>query len=228
MEKTRRKVRSFVRREGRFTPAQREAFSRYWPVYGIDEGQQKLDYAELFGRHAPVYLELGFGDGQVLKTLAARHPEYDYLGVEVHRPGVGRLMRELAELDVGNVRVACTDGSELLHRRIAEASLAGIMIFFPDPWPKKKHHKRRLIQPDFVHMAASRLQPDGLLHLATDWEDYALQMLEVLSAEALLENTDPGKGFTARPDSRPLSKYEARGQRLGHGVWDLVFRRRQI
>jgi len=227
MEKTHRKVRSYVRREGRFTPAQREAFSRYWSVYGIEDGDQVLDYEVLFGRHAPVHLELGFGDGQVLKTLASRHPEHDYLGVEVHRPGVGRLMRELADLEIDNVRIACTDGSEFLQRRIAESSLSGIMIFFPDPWPKKKHHKRRLIQPAFVAMAASRLQPGGSLHLATDWEDYALQMLEVLSAEPSLQNTASGTGFSARPESRPLSKYEARGQRLGHGVWDLIFRRRQ-
>ena len=158
--------------------------------------------------------------------LSAQHPENDYLGIEVHRPGVGRVMRELDQQGLKNVRVASEDGMELLQNSITAESLAGILIFFPDPWHKKKHKKRRMIQADFVHMAATRLKPGGILHLATDWEDYAQQMLEVLSAEPMLINTSPENAYVERPQSRPLTKYEERGLRLGHGVWDLVFRRR--
>lgn len=220
-----RKIRSFVRREGRFTPAQRSAFDQLWPVYGINVTTTHWDFHELFGRQSDVYLELGFGDGRLLKLLSTSHPERDYIGVEVHRPGVGRVMRELHEQGISNVRVACEDGVDVLQQNIPLASLSGILIFFPDPWHKKKHHKRRLIQPEFVHMAAQRLKQGGILHLATDWEDYAMQMLEVLSAEPLLENTSADGGYVERPESRPLTKYEQRGLRLGHGVWDLVFRR---
>jgi len=221
-----RKIRSFVRREGRFTPAQRDAFERLWPTYGLDPNQGKWNLAELFGREAPVILELGFGDGRVLKMQAARDPAIDFLGVEVHRPGVGRLMRELDEDDILNVRLACADGTEVLEHNIAEDSLSGLLIFFPDPWHKKKHNKRRLIQPAFIQMAVSRLKHGGILHMATDWEDYADQMLEVLNAELALENTITDGGFASRPVHRPVTKYEERGQRLGHGVWDLVFKKK--
>lgn len=220
-----RKIRSYVRREGRFTPAQKLAYESLWPVYGLDVTSEKWDLSRLFGRQSDVFLELGFGDGRVLKMLSARHPENDYLGIEVHRPGVGRVMRELEEQGLRNVRVASEDGMEVLQRNIPEQSLAGILIFFPDPWHKKKHKKRRMIQPEFVHAAAQRLQQGGILHLATDWEDYAQQMLEVLSAEPLLKNTSVENTYVERPQSRPLTKYEQRGLRLGHGVWDLVFQR---
>lgn len=219
------KIRSYVRREGRFTPAQRSAFESLWPVYGIDEVLGCWDFCKMFGRESKVFLELGFGDGRVLKTLATRHPENDYIGIEVHRPGVGRIMHEMYEAGLKNVRVICEDGDVIFQKNIPRDSLAGISIFFPDPWHKRKHNKRRLIQADFVHMAASRLQSGGMLHLATDWEDYARQMLEVLSSEPLLENSGEENGFVERPGSRPLTKYEQRGIRLGHGVWDLVFRR---
>jgi tRNA (guanine-N7-)-methyltransferase len=221
-----RKIRSFVRREGRFTPAQRDAFERLWPTFGLDPNQGPWNLTELFGREAPVILELGFGDGRVLKMQAARDPGIDFLGVEVHRPGVGRLMRELDQDDILNVRLACADGAEILAHNIAEQSLSGILIFFPDPWHKKRHHKRRLIQPDFIHMAASRLKRGGILHMATDWEEYAEQMLAVLNAEPMLVNTIADGGFAVRPEQRPVTKYEERGQRLGHGVWDLVFKRK--
>jgi tRNA (guanine-N7-)-methyltransferase len=179
----------------------------------------------MFGRKSDVFLELGFGDGRVLKAMAARHPENDYIGIEVHRPGVGRLMRELHEEGIQNVRVSSEDGTGVLKDNIPLNSLSGISIFFPDPWHKKKHNKRRLIQQEFTSMAASRLKPGGVLHLATDWQDYAEQMLEVMAAEPLLENCSTDSTYAERPDSRPLTKYEQRGLRLGHGVWDLVFRR---
>ena len=220
-----RKIRSYVRREGRFTPAQKLAYESLWPVYGLDVTSEQWDLAHLFGRQSDVFLELGFGDGRALKMLSARHPENDYLGIEVHRPGVGRVMRELEEQGLRNVRVASEDGMEVLQRNIPDQSLAGILIFFPDPWHKKKHKKRRMIQPEFVRAAALRLQQGGILHLATDWEDYAQQMLEVLSAEPLLKNTSLENTYVERPQSRPLTKYEQRGLRLGHGVWDLVFQR---
>ena len=218
-----RKIRSYVRREGRFTPAQKSAYESLWPVYGLDATAEQWDFSRVFDRQSDVFLELGFGDGRVLKMLSAEYPENDYLGIEVHRPGVGRVMRELDQQGLKNVRVASEDGMELLQNNIAADSLAGILIFFPDPWHKKKHKKRRMIQAEFVHMAASRLKPGGILHLATDWEDYAQQMLEVLSVEPLLINTSTEKTFVERPQSRPITKYEERGLRLGHGVWDLVF-----
>jgi tRNA (guanine-N7-)-methyltransferase len=220
-----RKIRSYVRREGRFTPAQRSAFESFWPDFGIDITDEKLDFHSMFGRKSDVFLELGFGDGRVLKAMAARHPENDYIGIEVHRPGVGRLMRELHEEGIQNVRVSSEDGTGVLKDNIPLNSLSGISIFFPDPWHKKKHNKRRLIQQEFTSMAASRLIPGGVLHLATDWQDYAEQMLEVMAAEPLLENCSTDSTYAERPDSRPLTKYEQRGLRLGHGVWDLVFRR---
>jgi tRNA (guanine-N7-)-methyltransferase len=222
-----RKIRSYVRREGRFTPSQRLAFESLWPVYGIDKTTEQWNFEKLFGRQSDVFLELGFGDGRVLKTLAARHLENDYLGIEVHRPGVGRVMRELNEEGLMNVKLTAEDGMDVLQQNIAADSLAGLLIFFPDPWHKKKHHKRRMIQPEFSHMAATRIKPGGIFHLATDWEDYALQMLEVLSLEPLLENSGEENSFIERPDSRPLTKYEQRGLRLGHGVWDMVFRRKE-
>jgi tRNA (guanine-N7-)-methyltransferase len=220
-----RKIRSYVRREGRFTPSQRSAFKTLWPAYGIDKTAELWNFEELFGRQSDVFLELGFGDGRVLKTLSARHPENDYLGIEVHRPGVGRVMRELNEEGLMNVKLAADDGMEILQQNIATESLAGLLIFFPDPWHKKKHNKRRMIQPEFVHMAATRIKVGGILHLATDWEDYALQMLDVLSSEPLLENSSSKNSFIERPESRPLTKYEQRGMRLGHSVWDLLFNR---
>jgi tRNA (guanine-N7-)-methyltransferase len=223
--KHQRKIRSYVRREGRFTPAQRSAFESYWPDFGIDVTDDKWDFPTMFGRQSDVFVELGFGDGRVLKTIAARHSENDYIGIEVHRPGVGRLMRELHEEGIQNVRVASEDGTGILKDNIPLNSLSGISIFFPDPWHKKKHNKRRLIQQEFTSMAASRLKPGGVMHLATDWQDYAEQMLEVLQAEPLLENTSSDNSYIERPESRPLSKYEQRGIRLGHGVWDLFFRR---
>jgi tRNA (guanine-N7-)-methyltransferase len=216
----RREIRSFVRREGRMTDAQKRAIDELWPRYGVDAPAAALDLAALFGREAPVALEIGFGNGEHLLGRAGAEPDKDFLGVEVHRPGVGRvLMRAKAE-GLKNLRVACADAVEVLRDWLAPACLAEILIYFPDPWPKKRHHKRRLVQPEFAALLASRLQPGGVLRLATDWKDYADHMLAVLDAERALRG-----GLVPRPAARPVTKFERRGEKLGHGVFDLVYTR---
>jgi len=220
----RRRIRSFVRREGRLTPAQRRALEELLPRYGVP-GHGPLDPVALFGRRAPLTVEVGFGNGEVLAHLAAAHPERDHLGIEVHRPGVGRLLNRIHELGLANVRVAVDDAMEVLPR-LPEGSIDLLLVFFPDPWHKKRHHKRRLVNAEFARLAASRLRPGGRLHLATDWEDYARQMLEVLGAEPALHNLSPAGDFVPRPDSRPVTRFEARGRRLGHEVFDLLYERR--
>ena len=220
-----RTVRSFVTRAGRITPAQQRALSELWPRFGLDYAPQALQAEALFGRRVPLTLEIGFGNGDNLLALARAHPERDYLGIEVHRPGVGRLLLGVAEHALGNVRVICHDAVEVLAGQIAPATLAEILILFPDPWPKKRHHKRRLVQREFVDLAASRLQPGGLLRLATDWEPYAHAMLEALRAAPLLVNTAESGTFVPRPAERAPTRFEQRGTRLGHEVWDLAFRR---
>ena len=219
-----RPIRSFVRREGRLTPGQQRALERHWPRWGVEPGHGPLDLEALFGRRAPVTLEIGFGNGESLAQMAAADPQRDFLGVEVHRPGVGHLLQQVEDLGLGNVRVACHDAVELVREQIPEAGLDCVQVFFPDPWPKKRHHKRRLIQPAFVQQLRHCLRPGGRLHLATDWEDYARHMLEVMTAAEGFVNTAPGEGFSPR-GARPLTKFERRGQGLGHGVWDLVFTR---
>ena len=223
----RRPIRSFVRREGRITKAQERALTELWPRYGVDAGDAPLDFRALFGRAAPVHVEIGFGNGDVLAAMAARHPEYDYLGIEVHRPGIGALLRRLEAAGLGNARVMRADAKEVLARNIPDAALSAVNIFFPDPWPKKRHHKRRLIQPEFAELVRRKLQPGGMLHLATDWRDYAEQMLDVLSQTPGFENTAAAGAFAPRPEERPLTKFEQRGKRLGHEVYDLSFRRSQ-
>ena len=218
-----RAIRSYVLRQGRMSPAQERAIETLLPQYGIEYAPGHIDFSAQFGRSAPVVLEIGFGMGETTARIAAALPETDFLGVEVHAPGVGALLKQIGELELRNVRVIRHDAAAVVQDMIAPATLAGIHLFFPDPWPKKRHHKRRLVQPAFVGLLASRLQPDGYLHLATDWEEYAQQMLDVLSAEPLLRNTTGG--FSPRPAHRPLTKFEQRGMRLGHGVWDVVFRR---
>jgi len=222
-----RPIRSFVTRAGRITAAQQRALADLWPAYGSDFAAGTLDLPALFGRRAPCTLEIGFGNGENLVTLAAAHPERDYLGIEVHRPGVGRALLALAERGLTNVRVICHDAVEVLGSRIAPGSLDEVLILFPDPWPKKRHHKRRLIQPPFVALLARALAPGGTLHLATDWEPYAQEMLAVLGAAAGLENLAPGSGFGPRPPERLPTRFERRGVRLGHAVWDLTFRKRR-
>jgi tRNA (guanine-N7-)-methyltransferase len=221
----RRSVRSFVVRAGRMTVAQERAWHELWPRYGVETAGTPLDFAAIFGREAPRTLEIGFGNGESLVALAAAHPDRDYLGIEVHRPGVGHLMLRAEELALANVRAICRDAVEVLRECLAPATLDEVLLYFPDPWPKKRHHKRRIVQPDFVALVASRLRPGGTLRMATDWEPYAAHMLEVASGCATLRNESPDGGFVPRPDSRPVTRFERRGQRLGHGVWDLAFRR---
>jgi tRNA (guanine-N7-)-methyltransferase len=218
-----RPIRSYVLRQGRVTDAQQRACEELLPRYGIPFAPEPADLDRIFGRAAPRVVEIGFGMGETTADVAARNPATDYLGIEVHTPGVGSLLKRVAGLGLTNVRVIRHDAVEVLERMIAPASLAGVHIFFPDPWPKKRHHKRRLIQPSFATLAASRMKPGAVLHVATDWEEYAQQILEVLASEPQLANT--AEGYAPRPDYRPLTKFENRGLKLGHRVWDIVFRR---
>ena len=219
----RRPVRSYVLRAGRMGSGQQRALAELGPRFVLPFQPQPLDAAAIFGRRAPLVLEIGFGMGAATAAIAAARPDADFLGVEVHEPGVGALLRLIGEHGLTNLRIVRHDAVEVLQQMIAPASLAGVHVFFPDPWHKKRHHKRRLIQPPLAALIASRLAPGGVLHCATDWEPYAEQMLQVLSAEPLLANT--AAGYAPRPDYRPLTKFEARGLRLGHGVWDLLFNR---
>ena len=218
-----RRVRSFVLRQGRMTPGQQRALTELLPRYAVPEGP--LDFAALFGRDAKRTLEIGFGDGHNLAELARRHPEQDFLGCEVHRPGVGRLLLTLEAEQLANLRVYADDALPLLKERIADASLDAILIYFPDPWPKKRHHKRRLVQADTAELFARKLKSGGTLQLATDWEDYARHALEVLNACPAFRNRDPHGGGVPRPLERPETKFERRGLKLGHQVSDLVFTR---
>jgi tRNA (guanine-N7-)-methyltransferase len=217
----RRSIRSYVLRQGRISNAQRRAHAELFPVYGVPFSPAPLDLVALFGRAAPKTLEIGFGMGETTAAIAQQHPECDTLGVEVHTPGVGSLLARIAELRLANVRIVQHDAVEVIEKMIAPEALDGVHLFFPDPWPKKRHHKRRLIQAPFVSLLASRMKPGAVLHACTDWEDYAAQMLQVLSAESTLQNT--ASGYAARPDTRPQTKFERRGLSLGHRVWDLVF-----
>ncbi|MEX0959651.1 MAG: tRNA (guanosine(46)-N7)-methyltransferase TrmB [Burkholderiales bacterium] len=218
-----RPIRSFVLRQGRISNAQQRAIETLLPHWGIPFRPEAIDLNTVFGREAPKILEIGFGMGETTAAFAAAHPEIDLLGVEVHTPGVGSLLKQVAELGITNLRVIQHDAVEVVRHMIPPASLRGVHVFFPDPWPKKRHHKRRLLQPPFVSKLVDRLQPGGYIHVATDWQDYAEQVLEVLRAEPLLENTV--QAFAPRPAHRPMTRFEQRGLRLGHGVWDIVFLR---
>lgn len=218
-----RPIRSFVLRAGRLGPGQARALAELGPRFLIPYRESPLDLDAAFARRAPKVLEIGFGMGETTARIAAEHPDIDYLGVEVHTPGVGALLKRIGELGLSNVRIIQHDAVEVVRHMLPEESLDGVHIFFPDPWHKKRHHKRRLIQAEFVGLLARRLKPGAYVHLATDWEDYAQQMLKVLSAEPNLANT--AGGFAERPAYRPLTKFEQRGLRLGHRVWDLIFRR---
>lgn len=219
-----RRIRSFVTRAGRLSDAQAKAINELGPRFCIAYAKDSLDFDQVFSRHAPTILEIGFGMGETTATIASGMPEANFLGVEVHTPGVGSLLKRIGEQDLQNLRLVQHDAVEVVREMIAPESLAGVHIFFPDPWHKARHNKRRLIQTPFVQLLASRLAHGGYLHCATDWQDYAEQMLEVLSVEPSLQNTAPD--YVSRPDYRPVTKFEQRGMRLGHGVWDLVFKKR--
>jgi tRNA (guanine-N7-)-methyltransferase len=222
--RTPRPIRSFVLRQGRMSPAQQRALDALLPRYGVAFQRAPLDLDRVFGRSAPRVLEIGCGMGETTARIAAEQPAVDFLGVEVHAPGVGSLLLRIDEGGLANLRVVMHDAVEVVAAMIPPGSLAGIHVFFPDPWPKKRHHKRRLLQPGFVHELALRLQPGGCLHVATDWEDYAHEILATLAAEPLLANSAPA--FAPRPPSRPLTKFEVRGLKLGHRVWDAIFVRK--
>ena len=221
----RRQVRSFVLRGGRLTDGQRRALEELWPLYGIPDGEGELNFYALFGNDHPVIMEIGFGNGDATWEMAAQQTEKNFLGVEVHQPGVGHLLLKLASKGITNVRVACADAVELLRDRVPDASLDGVRIYFPDPWPKKRHHKRRIIQQVFIELLAEKMQDGAILHMATDWEAYAEFIMEVMRGSRQFENMSPHGGAYPRPEWRPQTRYEKRGERLGHCVHDLVFRR---
>jgi tRNA (guanine-N7-)-methyltransferase len=218
-----RPIRSFVLRQGRMSNAQTRALETLLPRWGIPYREALLDLDAAFGRSAPKIIEIGFGMGDSTVAIAAAHPQNDYLGIEVHGPGIGSLLNQIEALGLTNLRVIQHDAVEVLKHMIAPASLDGVHIFFPDPWHKKKHHKRRLIQPELVALLCNKLKPGGYLHAATDWQEYAEHILAVLTAEPALANT--AAGYAPKPDYRPLTKFEQRGIKLGHGVWDIVFRK---
>ena len=216
-------IRSYVLRQGRFSRGQQRAYEELLPRFGVAYDRKPLDLQALFGRPGRVVAEVGSGMGETTARIAAENPDIDYLAIEVHAPGVGSLLRQVEERALANVRVVRHDAVEVLRDMVPEASLAGIHVFFPDPWPKKRHHKRRLVQPEFAALARDRLQPGGYLHVATDWQEYAEHVLAVLSATPGLANTAPD--FAPRPATRPETKFERRGLKLGHGVWDVIFTR---
>jgi len=216
-------IRSYVLRQGRFSRGQQRAYAELLPTLGVPYAPVPLDFRALFGRAAPVVVEVGSGMGETTARIAQENPGNDYVAIEVHAPGVGSLLKRLGEESIGNVRVVQHDAVEVLRDMVPPGSLAGMHVFFPDPWPKKRHHKRRLVQPAFAHLAAERLAPGGYLHVATDWQEYAEHVLGVLSHEILLENT--AENYAPRPATRPETKFERRGLKLGHGVWDIVFTR---
>jgi len=223
----RRAVRSFVLRGGRMTPGQQRAFARLWPQYGIEFGAgQRIDLAASFGNANPVTLEIGFGNGDSLADQAGHHRDRNFLGVEVHGPGVGHLLLLAEEHRLQNLRLVRHDAIELLESGLAANSLQRVQLFFPDPWPKKKHHKRRIVQPTFLNLVFRALLPGGVLHAATDWEPYAEHMLDALETDSRFRNLADQGQFSLRPGDRPETKFERRGQRLGHSVWDLVYQKR--
>ena len=222
---TRRGVRSFVLRQGRMTEGQKKAFERNWPKYGLTREDGVIDPREVFGRDSMLNLEIGFGMGRSLADMAEAAPEQDFIGVEVHLPGVGALLKEVDDRELENVRVYNIDANDVIDLCLPDASLDRVMVFFPDPWHKKKHHKRRLVQQEFVQRIRHKLRVGGVLHLATDWENYAEHMLEVMDASQGFANAQEQGGFSPRPDDRPITKFEQRGEKLGHGVWDLLYHR---
>lgn len=218
-------VRSFVIRAGRITDGQKRAFSLAWQRYGLSLFNGMIDPQSVFGRSAPLVVEVGFGMGDSLLQMCQQEPDKDFIGIEVHPPGVGRLMNNALEADINNLKVYMADANDVLTDCLPDLSIDRFQLYFPDPWHKKKHHKRRIVQPAFMASILAKLKPTGICHFATDWQEYAEQMLEVLSAEASLTNCAKNDLFHPRPDYRPVTKFERRGETLGHGVWDLVFQK---
>lgn len=221
-----RRIRTFVKREGRFTDAQKQAFERSWQKFGVDYSDKFLDIPRLFERDTDTVLEIGFGNGDSLVQMALNNPDINYFGIEVHRPGVGQLLKQVEYEDIENIRVSTHDAIEVVTKQIPDDSLAGVQIFFADPWPKKRHHKRRIIQPPFMSLLAKKLKTKGFIHLATDWANYAEHMLEVMQSHPDYSNTAV-QDFIPRPDARPLTKFEQRGLKLGHDIFDLMFVKKQ-
>jgi len=220
-----RRIRSFVKREGRLTAGQERALNELFPLYGLSLQDRELDLESVFKRKAPCILEIGFGNGTSLAEMAKNNPEQDYIGIEVHTPGVGNLLLQIEKLGLKNLRVICEDGVDVLKKMIADESLDGVQLFFADPWHKKRHHKRRIVQTEFVQLLRKKLKLGGTFHMATDWENYAEHMMQVMNESEGFENTAGKNQFLPRPEFRPLTKFEQRGQRLGHGVWDLIFKK---
>lgn len=222
-EQYKRSIRSFVLRQGRLTKGQEFALEHFWPVYGIDKGTDKFDFSTLFAREAPLALEIGFGNGESLAEMAEAQPDYNFIGIEVHRPGVGRLLHLIDEKQLNNLKVINDDAVEILKIRIPKHSIDRVQLYFPDPWHKKKHHKRRIVQAEFVQLIHSLLKPGGIFHMATDWQDYAEHMAETMSATDNFTSLSDSP-FSPKPAFRPSTKFEQRGIKLGHGVWDLLYR----
>ncbi|UJF19071.1 tRNA (guanosine(46)-N7)-methyltransferase TrmB [Vibrio sp. SS-MA-C1-2] len=220
-----RKIRSFVRREGRLTKGQEQAMNECWDTMGLDYSDQRLDWNSVFGNNNPVVLEIGFGMGASLVEMAKNSPEKNFVGIEVHTPGVGACLMAARDAGVTNLRVMCHDAVEVFEKMIPEQSLATLQLFFPDPWHKKRHHKRRIVQAHFAEMIRSKLAIGGVFHMATDWENYAEHMIEVMNVAPGYRNISTDGDYIPRPDDRPLTKFEQRGHRLGHGVWDIKFAR---
>lgn len=221
-----RRIRSFVRREGRITKGQHDALDRLWPKYGIEYSTSLLNFDALFQRNLPVTLEIGFGDGASLAEMALAQPDIGFIGIEVYRSGVGQLLQRIERHNISNLRIINADAIEVLNHMIAADSLQTVQLFFPDPWPKKRHHKRRIVRQSFLELITSRLQKEGRFHMATDWQDYAESALEQLTDYSRLNNLSATGTYIARPEVRPVTKFERRGERLDHGVWDLMFQRR--
>jgi len=220
-----RQIKSFVLRAGRMTTGQRRGWDDCWPAWGLTLAQGSAGFLQAFADEAPQVLEIGYGMGHSLVTMAAQESDQHFIGIEVHRPGVGSLLNEARLAGINNLRTYCDDAVEVLKQCVPDGSLARVQIYFPDPWHKKRHHKRRLIQPAFIELIRPKLAIGGVIHLATDWENYAEQMLEVMSNADGFANMATDNGYSPRPDFRPLTKFEKRGHRLGHGVWDLLFNR---
>ena len=225
-DQTQRKpLRSFVLRQGRLTSGQKIALESQWPIVGIEYSESEIDLSTTFNRHAPTTLEIGFGNGDSLAQMAKEAPDRNFFGIEVHRPGVGHLLHLVGEYELSNVRVMHHDAVEIINNMIPNGSLDRIQIYFPDPWHKTRHNKRRIVQSEFVALLATKLQQGGVLHLATDWQHYAQQMLKVMTAAPDYKNQAADGDYAERPDYRPMTKFEKRGIKLGHGVWDLLFER---